>query len=63
MTEDHAAVRAQGGFSRRNFTAAVGTATAATALTGGVARALPAPAAPSDGRGAASGRSLAVARA
>ncbi|MFK0121038.1 FAD-dependent oxidoreductase [Streptomyces sp. NPDC090994] len=71
MTEDHAVTRADGGFSRRGFAAAVGTATVATALTPGAATALtpgvpaapPAPAAPSAGRGTDSARSLAVARA
>ncbi|CAM5738214.1 putative L-amino-acid oxidase [Streptomyces afghaniensis 772] [Streptomyces afghaniensis] len=63
MTEDHAVVHSGGGFSRRSFAAVAGTATAATALTGGVSTALPAPAAPSADRGADFDRCLAVARA
>ncbi|MFI1420842.1 flavin monoamine oxidase family protein [Streptomyces sp. NPDC020731] len=63
MTEDHTVVRPDGGFSRRSFTAAAGTATVATALTGGAAAALPAPAAPGGSRGPDFDRCLAVARA
>lgn len=69
MTDDHAVVRSDSGFSRREFAAVAGTATVATALTGGTATALPAsaaplaPAAPGGGRGADSDRCLAVARA
>ena len=70
MTDDHAVVRSDSGFSRREFAAVAGTATVATALTGGTATALPAsaaplaaPAAPGGPRGADSDRCLAVARA
>ncbi|MEU2915268.1 flavin monoamine oxidase family protein [Streptomyces massasporeus] len=69
MTDDHAVVGSESGFSRREFAAVAGTATVATALTGGTATALPAsavplaPAAPGGGRGADSDRCLAVARA
>ncbi|MFJ9736836.1 flavin monoamine oxidase family protein [Streptomyces sp. NPDC101166] len=67
MTEDHADARSDGGLSRRTFAAATGTATVATALTGGVAAALPAPAVPASaptGRRATDfDRCLAVARA
>ncbi|GAA3020191.1 flavin monoamine oxidase family protein [Streptomyces fulvorobeus] len=55
--------RAQGGFSRRSFAAAVGTATVATALTSGVTAAAPAQAAPRDSTGIDFDRCLAVARA
>ncbi|MGW7278734.1 flavin monoamine oxidase family protein [Streptomyces sp. NPDC054844] len=63
MTEDHTVVRSDGGLTRRSFAAAAGTATVATALTGGVATALPAPAAPGDSRDTDFERCLAVARA
>jgi monoamine oxidase len=63
MTEDHAVEHSGVGFSRRGFAAVAGTATVATALSGGVSAALPAPTAPSAGRGADFDRCLAVARA
>ncbi|MET7694477.1 FAD-dependent oxidoreductase [Streptomyces sp. NPDC005483] len=63
MTEDHAVVHSGGGLSRRGFTAVAGTATVATALTGGVSAALPAPTAAAASRGADFDRCLAVARA
>jgi monoamine oxidase len=63
MTEDHVIAPSRGGVSRRSFTAVAGTATVATALTGGVSAALPAPAAPSGGRETDFDRCLAVARA
>ncbi|GAA2458488.1 hypothetical protein GCM10010421_59850 [Streptomyces glaucus] len=56
-------MRSPGGLTRRGFAAAAGTATVATALNSGTAAALPAPAAPSDTRGADFDRCLAVARA
>ncbi|MEU0068884.1 FAD-dependent oxidoreductase [Streptomyces sp. NPDC006332] len=66
MTEDHEAVSAGSGLSRRTFTTAAGTTAAATALAGAPATATPAravPAAPTPTRGADFDRCLAVARA
>ncbi|WP_189152267.1 flavin monoamine oxidase family protein [Streptomyces lacrimifluminis] len=67
MTEDHKAVVAGSGLSRRSFTTAAGTAAAATALASGTpAAAMPVqlvPAAPAPTRGADFARCLAVARA